>query len=46
MNWFPVLADVIAWPFYVMGGVGILIVVALVAGLAALTVAIIKRRKK
>ena len=46
MSTFPVLLDVISWPFYVMGGVGILLVIALVAAVAAVTVAIIRRIKK
>lgn len=46
MNWIPVFADVIAWPFYVIGGVGLLLVIALVGSVVAVTVAIIKRRKK
>lgn len=41
----PVLLDVIAWPFYLMGGIGILIVAALVVAVVALTVAIIRRKK-
>lgn len=46
MNWFPILADVIAWPFYLIGGLGVVLVIALVAVVVAVTVAIIKRRNK
>ena len=45
MNGFPVLLDVISWPFYVMGGLAVVVVIALVAAVAALTGAIIRRRK-
>ena len=46
MNAVLVLLDVISWPFYVMGGAALLLAIALVAAVAALTVAIIKRIRK
>lgn len=45
MKLYPVLLDVIAWPFFVMGGAVILLGIALVAAVVALTVAIIRRRR-
>ena len=41
-----VLLDVIVWPMYVMGGVTILLAAALVAAVAAVTVALIRRLRK
>lgn len=46
MMWIPALLDVIAWPFFVIGGVAIFLMAALVAAVVAITVAIIRRRRK
>ena len=46
MSLFPILLDVIAWPFYVMGGVTILLAVALLAAVVAVTVALVRRYRK
>lgn len=46
MSVFSVVLDVIAWPFYLMGGAMILLAIALVAAVIAVTVALIRRHKK
>lgn len=38
--------DVLFWPMAVIGGLGILLVIALVAAVIAVTVALIRRRGK
>ena len=46
MSFVPLLLDVIMWPVYVMSGVIILLAVALLAALVAVTVALVRRYRK
>ena len=46
MNLIPVLADVIAGPFYALSAVAVVLVVALVVVAVVVTVGIIRKRRR